>query len=62
MAKETNKDQAAKEKEVVDQQFQNNLEQVFTLARLQLVTSSPNDKKALIDLINFETQAMKRII
>jgi hypothetical protein len=38
-----------------------NLEQVFILARLQMVNSRPNDKDGLIHLINFETQISEKI-
>tara|TARA_R110000824_G_scaffold364275_3_gene552616 strand:+ start:707 stop:901 length:195 start_codon:yes stop_codon:yes gene_type:complete len=38
-----------------------NLEQVFILARLQMVNSRPNDKDGLIHLINFETQLSEKI-
>jgi hypothetical protein len=38
-----------------------NLEQVFTLARVQIVNNSPNDKKALVDIINFEAQFIEKL-
>jgi len=38
-----------------------NLEQVFILARLQMVNSRPNDKEGLVHLINFETQLSEKI-
>ena len=38
-----------------------NLEQVFILARIQTVTTRPEDKDGLINLINFETQLVERI-
>ena len=61
MKKEDEKKQTAKELEERNQQFKENLEQVFTLARLQMVTSNPADKKGLIDLINFESQAVEKL-
>ena len=61
MVQEETKEQTAEELEAIEQQFKNNLEQVFTLARMQLVSTNPNDKKALIDLINFETQAVAKL-
>jgi hypothetical protein len=38
-----------------------NLEQVFILARIQTVTTRPEDKDGLINLINFETQLVETI-
>tara|TARA_B100000497_G_C7450292_1_gene279198 strand:- start:62 stop:253 length:192 start_codon:yes stop_codon:yes gene_type:complete len=38
-----------------------NLEQVFMLARIQTVTTRPEDKSGLINLINFEAQLVERI-
>ena len=37
-----------------------NLEQVFMLARIQTVTTRPEDKSGLINLINFEAQLVER--
>ena len=61
MKKAEQKELTAEEKDAIEQQFKNNLEQVFTMARMQLVSTNPNDKKALIDLINFETQAVEKL-
>ena len=38
-----------------------NLEQVFILARIQTVTTRPEYKDGLINLINFETQLVETI-
>ena len=45
-------------KEVIEftQQEIDNLSQIFTLARIQLVNSKPDDKVQLANLLNFEKQ------
>lgn len=59
------KTMAKKEEEVKEikftQQEVDNLAQVFTLARLQTVTANPNEKKPLVDLLNFETQFINKL-
>jgi len=50
-------------KEVIEftQQEVDNLSQIFTLARIQLVNSKPDDKVQLANLLNFEKQFINKL-